>query len=94
MIPNLLVLRSLTLKECLLTTTGHTFQEFYKFIQQIFVVFFPPSQISLMIPLKKVGNQASGPKGTADLPVQVLRMMQWSMMGLQLTVISKQWWAL
>ncbi len=27
-------------------------------------------------------------------PVQVLRMMQWSMMGLQLTVISRQWWAL
>lgn len=30
----------------------------------------------------------------ADEPVQVLRMMQWSMMGLQLTVISRQWCAL
>lgn len=29
-----------------------------------------------------------------ELPVHVLRMMQWSMMGLQLTVISKQWCAL
>lgn len=29
-----------------------------------------------------------------DLPVHVLRMIQWSMMGLQLTVISKQWCAL
>lgn len=29
-----------------------------------------------------------------SLPVHVLRMMQWSMMGLQLTVISKQWCAL
>lgn len=28
------------------------------------------------------------------LPVHVLRMMQWSMMGLQFTVISKQWCAL
>lgn len=32
--------------------------------------------------------------GAAELPVHVLRMMQWSMMGLQLTVISKQWCAL
>jgi len=28
------------------------------------------------------------------LPVHVERMMQWSMLGLQLTVISRQWWAL
>ena len=28
------------------------------------------------------------------LPVQVERIMQWSMLGLQLTVISRQWWAL
>ena len=27
-------------------------------------------------------------------PVHVERMMQWSMLGLQLTVISRQWWAL
>lgn len=32
--------------------------------------------------------------GQGSLPVHVLRMMQWSMMGLQLTVISKQWCAL
>lgn len=37
-----------------------------------------------------------GKKSSRQLwsPVQVLRMMQWSMMGLQLTVISRQWWAL
>lgn len=28
------------------------------------------------------------------VPVHVERMMQWSMLGLQLTVISRQWWAL
>lgn len=27
-------------------------------------------------------------------PVHVLRMIQWSMIGLQFTVISRQWWAL
>lgn len=37
-------------------------------------------------------RNSSGIKGS--LPVHVLRMMQWSMMGLQLTVISKQWCAL
>lgn len=63
------------------------------------VVFFPPfypslhfktPQIYLVTPLK-VGKKN---KGAAGLPVHVLRMMQWSMMGLQLTVISKQWCAL
>lgn len=33
-------------------------------------------------------------EGAAELPVHVLRMMQWSMIGLQFTVISKQWCAL
>lgn len=28
------------------------------------------------------------------VPVHVERMMQWSILGLQLTVISRQWWAL
>lgn len=31
---------------------------------------------------------------THAVPVHVERMMQWSMLGLQLTVISRQWWAL
>lgn len=66
-------------------------------IEQLF--FFPPffpslhfktPQIYLVTPLK-VGKKN---KGAAGLPVHVLRMMQWSMMGLQLTVISKQWCAL
>lgn len=45
---------------------------------------------------KQVKHQFQALRWTvmADLPVQVLRMMQWSMMGLQLTVISKQWCAL